>query len=79
MRRSGPSLLTLLYLTIAVSLAHASLALAGPSGTVLASGYWGRFLRYWGGVFGSVGGVVLVALSVGVVSLFIITRGKWKK
>jgi uncharacterized membrane protein len=49
---------------------------------VLASGlgtYWYGFKKFWGEVFGSVGGVVLIALVVGVISLFIITRGKWRK
>jgi hypothetical protein len=49
---------------------------------VLASGlgtYWYGFKKFWGEVFGSVGGVVLIALVVGVISIFIITRGKWRK
>jgi hypothetical protein len=49
---------------------------------VLASGlgtYWYGFKKFWGEIFGSVGGVVLIALVVGVISIFIITRGKWRK
>jgi len=49
-------------------------ALASGLGT-----YWYGFKKFWGEVFGSVGGVVLIALVVGVISLFIITRGKWRK
>jgi hypothetical protein len=41
--------------------------------------YWYGFKKFWGEIFGSVGGVVLIALVVGVISIFIITRGKWRK
>jgi hypothetical protein len=42
-------------------------------------GYWAGFLRFWGGVFGSITGVVGVVIIVGIISIFIITRGKWLK
>ena len=79
MRRSGPSLVFILFMAAAVTLAVAECAQAGNSGTVLAGGYWYGFKRFWGGIFGSVGGVVLIALAVGATSLIIITRGKWRK
>lgn len=46
---------------------------------VFAAGYWQGFLDHWGGVFQKQNGVVMGALLIGVVCLFIITRGKWKK
>ena len=42
-------------------------------------GYWTGFWEHWGGYFKQQSGVVMIALGVGAVSLFIITRGKWKK
>jgi hypothetical protein len=41
--------------------------------------YWRGFIKWWVELFKSQNGVVMIALGVGVVSLFIITRGKWKK
>lgn len=41
--------------------------------------FWSGCKRYWSGIFGSVSGVVGVALLTGIVSIFIITRGKWLK
>lgn len=41
--------------------------------------YWTGFRRFWGEIFGSVGGVVGLVLIVGVISTIIITRGKWLK
>jgi len=45
----------------------------------LFAGYWSDFLDHWAGVFQKQNGVVMGAILVGVVCLFIITRGKWKK
>jgi hypothetical protein len=45
----------------------------------LASAYWDGFKEHWGGMLKKQNGVVMVALGVGAVSLFIITRGKWLK
>lgn len=65
--RGGPAAVLAAGLLLLVP----SPALAGGSS------YWAGFKRYWGNFFGEVSGVVLVALIVGAVSLFIITRGKW--
>lgn len=46
---------------------------------VLAGSYWTGFKKYWTGFVGNASGVVITALVVGVISLFIITRGKWGK
>lgn len=41
--------------------------------------FWSGCKNYWRGVFGSVSGVVGVALLTGIIAIFIITRGKWVK
>jgi hypothetical protein len=41
--------------------------------------FWDGFKQYWGGFFRQQNGIVSTALIVGAVSVFIITRGKWKK
>jgi hypothetical protein len=41
--------------------------------------FWSGFRHFWGGMFGSLGGVVGIALACGAVGIFIITRGKWIK
>lgn len=46
---------------------------------VLAAGYWSGFIEHWTGVFQKQNGIVMGTLIVGVVCLFIITRGKWRK
>ena len=46
---------------------------------VFASAYWTGFKRFWFDYVAQADGVVLVALLVGLASLFIITRGKWLK
>ena len=52
---------------------------ADPSSAPLFGGYWSSFLDHWGDYFKKQNGVIMAALGLGVVSLFIITRGKWKK
>jgi len=56
----------------------AACLLAAPT-PVFASGYWHGFVKFWTSFVARTDGVVLVALIVGVISLFIITRGKWGK
>ena len=51
---------------------------SAPLGMMFHS-YWRGFLDFWGGSLKKQNGIVLAALGVGVISLFIITRGKWKK
>jgi hypothetical protein len=41
--------------------------------------YFSGFIDHWSKVFSKQGGVVMLAVGVGAVALFIITRGKWKK
>lgn len=42
-------------------------------------GYWQGFIDFWAGMLKKQNGVVMFALLVGALSLFIITRGKWRK
>lgn len=41
--------------------------------------YWNGFVDFWTGSLKKQSGVVLLAAGVGVASIFIITRGKYKK
>jgi len=51
-----------------------------PSNALFAKGeYWEGFTEFWTGRLKRTDGVVLLALGVGAVALFIITRTKWKK
>jgi hypothetical protein len=52
-------------------------AAAGPA--PLLGDYWYNFIEHWKGVFQKQNGVVMTALLFGVICIFIITRGKWKK
>ena len=72
-RRLGVPLLALAALGFAANPVSAS------DSTLIASGYWAGFWDFWGGQFKKQDRIVLFALGVGGVSLFIITRGQWKK
>jgi hypothetical protein len=56
-----------------------SAAVTPAFGATWFSAYCDGFIEHWGGVFKKQNGVIMAALGLGVVSLFIITRGKWKK
>lgn len=64
---------------IALILVVAPAAAAESPSTPLLGGYWSSFLDHWNQVFLQQNGVIMAALGLGAVSLFIITRGKWKK
>ena len=49
-----------------------------PAATTFAS-YWHGFIDHWSEAFKKQSGVIMIALGLGAVSLFIITRGKWRK
>lgn len=60
------------------------LGLAEPAGAaeqsgVLFGGYWKGFVDHWEEVFQQQNGISMVIVGVGIVALFIITRGKWQK
>ena len=76
--------MTLRTTALALLAALAVLTTAGPAAAAdarpaLVAGYWSEFLDHWTQVFQQQNGIVMLALVVGVVCLFIITRGKWKK
>jgi hypothetical protein len=73
-------LLLLAAAAFALTAGPASAAPGDVAGaTPLFGGYWRAFLDHWGGVLQQQNGIIMVALGLGAVSLFIITRGKWKK
>ena len=62
-------------LAVALVALLANPASAATSGT----GFWPRFCEYWLGLFQKQSGVALLVILVGIVSIFIITRAKWRK
>ncbi len=54
-------------------------ARASAAETPLIAGYWTDFYDHWVRVFQQQNGVVMGTLAFGVVCLFVITRGKWRK
>jgi hypothetical protein len=67
-------------LALAGTLALVSPATASePTGAVFASSYWSGFIDHWQNVFEHQNGIGMFVVAVGVVALFIITRGKWQK
>jgi len=75
--------MTLRLLPLFLIATVALLALAGPVAAAdsapLFAGYWQGFVEHWTDALQKQNGIVLLALGVGAVCLFIITRGKWKK
>jgi hypothetical protein len=76
MIRNNTILLTALALVLLLS---SPAAAADGAGTPLFGGYVGQFYDHWMGMLKQQNGVVVFVLGIGAVSLFIITRGKWKK
>jgi hypothetical protein len=60
------------------ALAAAGLLLLAPT-PLYAAGYWTGFKKFWTSFLADADGVVITAIVVGLISLFIITRGKWIK
>jgi hypothetical protein len=73
------SLLLALALALSAGPASAAPPPAPPPPAPLFGSYLSNFLDHWRDVFRKQNGIVMVALGVGAVSLFIITRGKWVK
>lgn len=71
--------LRLLGAVLLLTLVFASPAAAAGGSAAVFGSYWERFLEHWHGVFKRQNGVIMGVLGVGVVALFIITRGKWRK
>jgi hypothetical protein len=69
---------TTLTVVTLIALAGPAMA-AGPAVLFAKPGYWSRFTDYWSSVFKQSNGITLIVIGVGIVSLFVITRGKWRK
>ena len=78
-RRSFRPLLAATLLGLAVTPATLPAAQSGHAAAFARASYWDGFTEFWTGRMKRTDGVVLLALGVGAVSLFIITRAKWKK
>ena len=74
--KSAPRLFALALLLLLVV---AGPAMAAERSGAIFGGYWQGFLDFWQALFQKQNGVVMGVLGVGVVALFIITRGKWNK
>lgn len=73
--------MTLALAILVTGLTAAPASAAPPQSTprTVFGGYWSEFIEHWGGAVKKQNGVVMVAIGVGIVGLFIITRGKWVK
>jgi uncharacterized membrane protein len=60
------------------ALAAAGCLLLAPT-PAYASTYWYGFKKFWNAFLGDQNGVVVTIIIIGLISLFIITRGKWRK
>ncbi len=79
-RRVLRPLLAAALLGLALTAPAPAAAAAGPPPAPLAkTDYWEGFTEFWTGRLKRTDGVVLLALTVGAVSLFIITRTRWRK
>ena len=78
-RRSFRLFLAAALLGLALTPAPLPAADSNSSVAFARASYWDGFAEFWTGRLKRSDGVVLLALGVGAVSLFIITRAKWKK
>ena len=76
-RRLTAGLLTagLLLLTAGQAVAASPAVFAATSGP----SFWSRFKQHWASTLAAQNGVTLIVVLCGILSLFIITRGKWKR
>jgi hypothetical protein len=66
-------------LSVVSLLLFAHPAVAADSSATLFGGYWSRFSDHWEVALRQQNTIGMVIIGVGVVALFIITRGKWQK
>lgn len=78
-RRSFRPLLAAALLGLALTPAPLPAADPGATAAFARTSYWDGFAEFWTGRIKRTDGIVLLAVGVGAVSLFIITRAKWKK
>lgn len=69
----------LFILPLAHLLLFARPAFAAPAKPGSGGGYWSQFIEHWQKVFQEQDGIAMAVVVVGIVSIFIITRGKWQK
>jgi hypothetical protein len=60
-------------------LAGAGPVSAGESSAALLGSYWSSFVDHWQRMFQQQDGITVGIILVGLLALFIITRGKWVK
>ncbi|HEY8505518.1 MAG TPA: hypothetical protein VIL46_13120 [Gemmataceae bacterium] len=83
-RTLAPAAALVCSLAVGACAAEAAAPAPGPAPAVLADttslkAYWYGFLRYWSKSLVEQDGIILTVVVVMVVSIFIITRGKWRK
>jgi hypothetical protein len=66
-------------LAIFLLLAHACPVAASEQSGVVFGSYWSGFVDHWEKVFQQQNGIAMTIVGVGLLALFIITRGKWQK
>jgi hypothetical protein len=66
-------------LALLLLLASAHPASAAERSGIVFGGYWSGFVDHWQNVFQQQNGIAVTIVVVGIVALFIITRGKWHK
>jgi hypothetical protein len=64
---------------VVLLLTLASPAAAAEGHGTLFGGYWSGFVNHWQDVFQKQDGIAMAIVGLGIVALFIITRGKWLK
>jgi hypothetical protein len=68
-----------LSLATVILFASACPAVAAEPHSAIFGGYWAGFMEHWTGVFQQQNGIAMTITGLGIVALFIITRGKWHK
>jgi hypothetical protein len=69
----------LLLISLFALLCFAQPASAAETQGILFGGYWSGFVSHWEKVFAQQDGIAMAIVAVGIVAIFIITRGKWLK
>ena len=59
--------------------APTTLQAADSGHALLGNRYWAGFVDFWDNQFKKQDSIVMMVIGVGILSVFIITRGKWRK